>query len=234
MPEFLSTLISNYEHMNQFQEETSSEQEKSEPWRNYVTCLNEGLQNRNPLIGRDVELERTIQVLCRKEKNNPLHVGEPGVGKTALAYGLAARIEAGNVPERLTGCRIYELDLGNLLAGTQYRGEFEKRLKAIMEGIRKEGHAIVYIDEIHNLIGAGRTGDSSMDASNMLKPYLEGGEIRFIGSTTYEEFNRYFSRSRGLVRRFQQIDIQEPGIEETIHIVERVKRKIRNVPRSDL
>ena len=157
MPEFLSTLISNYEHMNQFQEETSSEQEKSEPWRNYVTCLNEGLQDRNPLIGRDVELERTIQVLCRKEKNNPLHVGEPGVGKTALAYGLAARIEAGNVPERLTGCRIYELDLGNLLAGTQYRGEFEKRLKAIMEGIRKEGHAIVYIDEIHNLIGAGRT-----------------------------------------------------------------------------
>ncbi len=102
-------------------------------------------------------------------------MGEPGVGKTALAYGLAARIEAGNVPERLTGCRIYELDLGNLLAGTQYRGEFEKRLKAIMEGIRKEGHAIVYIDEIHNLIGAGRTGDGSMDASNMLKPYLEGG-----------------------------------------------------------
>ena len=192
MPEFLSSLISNYEHMNQFQEETSSEQEKSEPWRNYVTCLNEGLQDRNPLIGRNVELERTIQVLCRKEKNNPLHVGEPGVGKTALAYGLAARIEAGNVPERLTGCRIYELDLGNLLAGTQYRGEFEKRLKAIMEGIRKEGHAIVYIDEIHNLIGAGRTGDGSMDASNMLKPYLEGGEIRFIGSTTYEEFNRYF------------------------------------------
>lgn len=122
MPEFLSSLISNYEHMNQFQEETSSEQEKSEPWRNYVTSLNEGLQDRNPLIGRNVELERTIQVLCRKEKNNPLHVGEPGVGKTALVYGLAARIEAGNVPERLTGCRIYELDLGNLLAGTQYRG----------------------------------------------------------------------------------------------------------------
>lgn len=225
MPEFLSSLISNYEHMNQFQEETSSEQEKSEPWRNYVTCLNEGLQDRNPLIGRNVELERTIQVLCRKEKNNPLHVGKPGVGKTALVYGLAARIEAGNVPERLTGCRIYELDLGNLLAGTQYRGEFEKRLKAIMEGIRKEGHAIVYIDEIHNLIGAGRTGDGSMDASNMLKPYLEGGEIRFIGSTTYEEFNRYFSRSRGLVRRFQQIDIQEPGIEETIHIVEGLKER---------
>ena len=225
MPEFLSTLISNYEHMNQFQEETSSEQEKSEPWRNYVTCLNEGLQDRNPLIGRNVELERTIQVLCRKEKNNPLHVGEPGVGKTALVYGLAARIEAGNVPERLTGCRIYELDLGTLLAGTQYRGDFEKRLKTIMEGVRNEGHAIIYIDEIHNLIGAGRTGDGSMDASNMLKPYLESGDIRFIGSTTYEEYNRYFARSKGLVRRFQQIDILEPSIEETIHIVEGLKEK---------
>ena len=229
LPEFLSLLITHYEEAELAEEAggtpSPDEQEKTEPWRNYVTCLNDHLADHNPLIGREMELERTIQVLCRKEKNNPLHVGEPGVGKTALAYGLAARIEAGNVPERLTGCRIYELDLGNLLAGTQYRGEFEKRLKAIMEGIRKEGHAIVYIDEIHNLIGAGRTGDSSMDASNMLKPYLEGGEIRFIGSTTYEEFNRYFSRSRGLVRRFQQIDIQEPGIEETIHIVEGLKEK---------
>ena len=225
MPEFLSSLISNYEHMNQFQEETSSEQEKSEPWRNYVTCLNEGLQDRNPLIGRNVELERTIQVLCRKEKNNPLHVGEPGVGKTALAYGLAARIEAGNVPERLAGFRIYELDLGSLLAGTQYRGDFEKRLKSIMEGIGREGNAIVYIDEIHNLIGAGRTGEGSMDASNMLKPYLEQGDIRFIGSTTYEEYNRYFSRSKGMVRRFQQIDIQEPSIDEAIRIIEGLKEK---------
>ena len=229
LPEFLSLLITHYEEAELAEEAggtpSPDEQEKTEPWRNYVTCLNDHLADHNPLIGREMELERTIQVLCRKEKNNPLHVGEPGVGKTALVYGLAARIEAGNVPERLTGCRIYELDLGNLLAGTQYRGEFEKRLKAIMEGIRKEGHAIVYIDEIHNLIGAGRTGDGSMDASNMLKPYLEGGEIRFIGSTTYEEFNRYFSRSRGLVRRFQQIDIQEPGIEETIHIVEGLKER---------
>ena len=167
----------------------------------------------------------TIQVLCRKEKNNPLHVGEPGVGKTALAYGLAARIEAGNVPERLAGFRIYELDLGSLLAGTQYRGDFEKRLKSIMEGIGREGNAIVYIDEIHNLIGAGRTGEGSMDASNMLKPYLETGAIRFIGSTTYDEYNRYFARSKGLVRRFQQIDILEPNIEEAIHIVEGLKEK---------
>ena len=225
LPEFISQLISRYEEVEEEDDLQASPQEKSEPWRNFVTCLNDCLQDHNPLIGREAELERTIQVLCRKEKNNPLHVGEPGVGKTSLAYGLAARIEAREVPERLLDCRIYELDLGTLLAGTQYRGDFEKRLKTIMEGVRNEGHAIIYIDEIHNLIGAGRTGDGSMDASNMLKPYLESGDIRFIGSTTYEEYNRYFARSKGLVRRFQQIDIHEPSIEETIHIVEGLKEK---------
>ena len=225
LPEFISQLISRYEEVEEEDDLQASPQEKSEPWRNFVTCLNDCLQDHNPLIGREAELERTIQVLCRKEKNNPLHVGEPGVGKTSLAYGLAARIEAREVPERLLDCRIYELDLGTLLAGAQYRGDFEKRLKTIMEGVRNEGHAIIYIDEIHNLIGAGRTGDGSMDASNMLKPYLESGDIRFIGSTTYEEYNRYFARSKGLVRRFQQIDILEPSIEETIHIVEGLKEK---------
>lgn len=225
LPEFISQLISRYEEVEEEDNLQTSPQEKSEPWRNFVTCLNDCLQDHNPLIGREAELERTIQVLCRKEKNNPLHVGEPGVGKTSLAYGLAARIEAREVPERLLDCRIYELDLGTLLAGTQYRGDFEKRLKTIMEGVRNEGRAIIYIDEIHNLIGAGRTGGGSMDASNMLKPYLESGDIRFIGSTTYEEYNRYFARSKGLVRRFQQIDIHEPSIEETIHIVEGLKEK---------
>ncbi|WP_195547557.1 AAA family ATPase [Bacteroides intestinalis] len=225
LPEFISQLISRYEEVEEEDNLQTSPQEKSEPWRNFVTCLNDCLQDHNPLIGREAELERTIQVLCRKEKNNPLHVGEPGVGKTSLAYGLAARIEAREVPERLLDCRIYELDLGTLLAGTQYRGDFEKRLKTIMEGVRNERRAIIYIDEIHNLIGAGRTGDGSMDASNMLKPYLESGDIRFIGSTTYEEYNRYFARSKGLVRRFQQIDIHEPSIEETIHIVEGLKEK---------
>ena len=225
LPEFISQLISRYEEVEEEDNLQTSPQEKSEPWRNFVTCLNDCLQDHNPLIGREAELERTIQVLCRKEKNNPLHVGEPGVGKTSLAYGLAARIETREVPERLLDCRIYELDLGTLLAGTQYRGDFEKRLKTIMEGVRNEGRAIIYIDEIHNLIGAGRTGDGSMDASNMLKPYLESGDIRFIGSTTYEEYNRYFARSKGLVRRFQQIDIHEPSIEETIHIVEGLKEK---------
>ena len=143
-------------------------------------------------------LTRTIQVLCRRDKNNPLHVGEPGVGKTALIWGLARMIQEGNVPERLKGSRIYQLDIGTLLAGTQYRGDFEHRIKQIMDGIQEESDKnIVYIDEIHTLVGAGATGEGSMDASNMLKPYLESGSIRFIGSTTYEEYNRHFSFARG-------------------------------------
>jgi len=194
--------------------------ENNQPWRSFVTCINENLDSHNPLIGRERELERTIQILCRKDKNNPLHVGEPGVGKTALVYGLAEMIEKGEVPERLKGIKIYAMDMGTLLAGTQFRGDFEKRIKAIMDGIQKEGKAIVYIDEIHNMVGAGQTGEGSMDASNMLKPYLEKGDIRFIGSTTYQEYNRYFSKSKGIVRRFQQIDIPEPSIDETIKIIE--------------
>jgi len=197
-----------------------------QPWRDLVTCLNDTYQQHNPLIGREQELERTIQVLCRKEKNNPLHIGEPGVGKTALVYGLAQRIEEGRVPQRLKFSRIYMLDLGTLLAGTQFRGDFEKRIKMVMDGISKEsGHNIVYIDEIHNLVGAGAVGESSMDAGNMLKPYLDAGSLRFIGSTTYEEYNRYFSRSKGLVRRFQQIDISEPSVDETLNILKQLKKE---------
>lgn len=196
------------------------EDEEQKPWKDFVTCINDEVASHNPLIGREHELERTIQILCRKDKNNPLHVGEPGVGKTALVYGLAALIEKGEVPERLRDIKIYSMDMGTLLAGTQFRGDFEKRLKAIMDGIQHEGKAIVYIDEIHNLVGAGQTGEGSLDASNMLKPYLEKGDIRFIGSTTYQEYNRYFSKSKGIVRRFQQIDIAEPSIDETIKIIE--------------
>ena len=202
------------------------EEEEKEPdaWRKLVTCMNDHYSSRNPLIGREDELRRTIQVLCRREKNNPLHVGEPGVGKTALVWGLARRIEEGNVPKRLKGSRIYMLDMGTLLAGTQYRGEFESRIKMIMDGIQNEGeNNIVYIDEIHTLVGTGATGESPMDASNMLKPYLESGKIRFIGSTTYEEYNRYFSRSKGLIRRFQQIDIVEPSVEETKNIIKQLQ-----------
>lgn len=220
--EFMAELINQYEELEEIEGDS---EEKSKPWKNLVTCLNDHLSEHNPLIGRTEELERTIQVLCRKDKNNPLHVGEPGVGKTALVYGLAKLIEQGNVPERLLGYKIYELELGSLLAGTQFRGDFEKRLKLIMDGILEEGNAIVYIDEIHNLVGAGKTSDGSMDAGNMLKPYLEGGEIRFIGSTTFEEYNRYFSKSKGLIRRFQQIDILEPSPEESIHIIEGLQGK---------
>ena len=190
----------------------------------FVTCINDHLKDHNPLIGRDAELERTIHVLCRKDKNNPLHVGEPGVGKTALIYGLAQRIEDGNVPDTLKGFKIYQIDMAAMLAGTQYRGDFEKRVKQTMDYLSGLDNAIVYIDEIHSIVGAGATGDSAMDASNMLKPYLEGGKLRFIGSTTYEEFNRQLSRNKGVVRRFQQIDILEPSVDETIEIINGLKK----------
>ena len=221
--DFMSHLISICES-NHEEQDTRKEKTASATWKHLVTCMNDLYKSHNPLIGREEELTRTIQVLCRLEKNNPLHVGEPGVGKTALVWGLAQRIEEGNIPSRLKGSRIYQLDLGTLLAGTQYRGDFENRIKQIMEGIGKEsGNNIVYIDEIHTLVGAGAIGDSAMDASNILKPYLESGSIRFIGATTYEEYNRHFSRSKGLVRRFQQIDIKEPSTAETMDIIRQLK-----------
>ena len=193
-------------------------------WRDYVLCINDHLADHNPLIGREAELERTIQVLCRKDKNNPLHIGEPGVGKTSIVYGLAQRIQDGNVPETLKDVKIYQLDLGSLIAGTQYRGDFEKRLKTVMNGVASQPGAILYIDEIHNIVGAGQTGEGSMDASNLLKPYLESGRVRFIGATTYEEYNRYIMRNKGLTRRFQQVPIDEPSVDETIKIVHMLKQ----------
>lgn len=225
--EFISDLVTEFENSEYDFDDDGEEagQEQGEAWRRYVTCINDDIENHNPLIGRHEELERTIQVLCRKDKNNPLHVGEPGVGKTALVYGLASMIERGEVPERLKGSLIFSMDMGSMLAGTQYRGDFEKRIKQVMDGISKLGNAIVYIDEIHNIIGAGRTDGGPMDASNMLKPYLESGKVRFIGSTTYDEYNKYVAQSRGIVRRFQQIDIAEPSIEETLKIVEGLKGK---------
>ena len=225
---FISSLITEYEEQDfedLFGSNEDDETAKAESWRKLVVNMNETVDSHNPLIGREAELERTIQVLCRKDKNNPLHIGEPGVGKTALVYGLVSRIVEGNVPERLKNSVVYQLDLGTLLAGTQYRGDFENRMKMILDGVKNEGNAIIYMDEIHNIVGAGAIGESSMDAGNMLKPYLESGDIRFIGSTTYEEFNKYFSKSKGLVRRFQQIDITEPSIEETINILKQLKGK---------
>ena len=194
-------------------------------WHQLVTCISDKVEQHNPLIGREQELDRTIQVLCRAEKNNPLHIGEPGVGKTALVYGLAKLINDGKVPERLKGARIYSMDIAQMLAGAQYRGDFEKRIKMVMEGATKEGNCIIYLDEIHNVIGAGRSSDGGPDASNMLKQYLEAGDIRFIGSTTYEEYNRYIAQSKGIVRRFQQIDIKEPTEEEAIKILEGLQYK---------
>jgi ATP-dependent Clp protease ATP-binding subunit ClpA len=205
----------------------NEEEQKTSPndWTQYVTCLNELVGPHNPLIGREEELERTIQILCRKDKNNPLHVGEVGVGKTALAYGLAAMIENGNVPERIAGSKIFELDLGALIAGTQYRGEFEKRLKAVLNGVESRGKAILYIDEIHNLIGAGKVEGGTMDASNLLKPYLEQGTIRFMGATTYDEYNKHFLRSKGFARRFEKVDIKEPTEDECKLILRGLKQK---------
>ena len=226
---FMSQLINFCDFDDELEEKGEQSGDKA-AWKKLVTCMNDLYKEQNPLIGREQELQRTIQVLCRRDKNNPLHVGEPGVGKTALVWGLARMIEEGKVPERLMGCKIYQLDMGTLLAGTQYRGDFENRIKMIMDGVAAEQDYpaepvanIVYIDEIHTLVGAGATSDSAMDASNMLKPYLEAGSIRFIGSTTYEEYNRYFSRSKGIVRRFQQIDIPEPTIDEAKHILKQLQ-----------
>ena len=221
---FLTKLISIYDYDAQLEKE--KKQRSISEWKALVTCMNDLCMDRNPLIGREAELERTIQVLCRCDKNNPLHIGEPGVGKTALVWGLAKRIQEGQVPPRLQGSRIYQLDIGTLLAGTQYRGDMENRIKQIMDGIEQEGEGnIVYIDEIHTLVGAGAVNNSAMDASNMLKPYLESGSIRFIGATTYEEYNKHFSRSKGMTRRFQQIDIAEPSIEEATNIVMQLRSR---------
>lgn len=233
--QFFEALLCYYDGSDTSDELLSEEDELDldhAPWRQLVTCLNDTYTKHNSLIGRAEELERTIQVLCRKDKNNPLHVGEAGVGKTALVYGLTAMIERGEVPERLKGAKVYMMDMGTMVAGTQFRGDFEKRIKQVMDGLAAEGNTILYIDEIHNLVGAGRNGDSALDASNMLKPYLESGTIRFIGSTTYEEYNRYIAKQKSLVRRFQQIDIPEPSIDEAVAILNGLKgsyEKFHNV-----
>ncbi|MDY4734001.1 MAG: AAA family ATPase [Sodaliphilus sp.] len=205
------------------EDDYSSPSRKNDKWKKYVTCINEHLAEKNPLIGRERELDRTIQVLCRKDKNNPLHIGEPGVGKTALVYGVARRIEEGKVPDRLKGCNIYQLDMGTLLAGTRFRGDMEQRLKQIMEGVTSEAHCIIYLDEIHNIVGAGKGAEGGSDVSDLLKPYLDDDRIRVIGATTYTEYNKNFTRSVGMIRRFQTIDVEEPSIDEAIHILKSLK-----------
>jgi ATP-dependent Clp protease ATP-binding subunit ClpA len=203
------------------------ERAKSDPLSEYsVNLVAKAREGRiDPLIGRDSEVDRTIQVLCRRTKNNPLYVGDPGVGKTAIAEGLALRIATGDVPDVLSEAVIYSLDMGQLLAGTRYRGDFEERLKAVMKQVEEDEQAILFIDEIHTIIGAGATSGGAMDASNLLKPALQTGGLRCIGSTTYKEFRSYFEKDRALARRFQKIDVVEPTIPDTIKILQGLKSR---------
>ena len=179
----------------------------------------------DPLIGRHSEVERTVQILCRRRKNNPLFVGEAGVGKTAIAEGLAKKIVDGDVPEVLADCTLYALDMGGLVAGTKYRGDFEKRLKAVLADLKRQPNAILFIDEIHTIIGAGAASGGVMDASNLIKPVLASGDLRCIGSTTYQEYRGIFEKDRALARRFQKIDINEPTVEETVQILKGLKTR---------
>src|SRR5438270_1693982 len=215
------------------QPETHQEQERDEkPNRRNQDALSNYCVNLNkkaaagkidPLIGRDIEIERTIQILCRRTKNNPLYVGDPGVGKTAIAEGLAKRIVEGDVPEVLAKSTIFALDMGALLAGTRYRGDFEERLKAVVTELEAHPGSILFIDEIHTVIGAGATSGGAMDASNLLKPALASGNLRCIGSTTYKEYRNYFEKDRALVRRFQKIDVNEPSLEDSVKILRGLK-----------
>ena len=206
-------------------DEPGEENGAAKPLESYASNLNEqARQGRiDPLIGREHEVERVVQILVRRRKNNPLLVGEAGVGKTAIAEGLARRIVDGQVPEIISDAVVYSLDLGALLAGTKYRGDFEKRLKGLLAELKKEKHAILFIDEIHTIIGAGSASGGVMDASNLLKPMLSSGEIRCIGSTTFSEFRGIFEKDAALARRFQKIDVNEPSVEDTYQILKGLK-----------
>ena len=199
--------------------------ENGDPLALYTTNLIERASNAkiDPLIGRENEVKRTIQILCRRRKNNPVYVGDPGVGKTAIAEGLALKIQRGEVPSALKDCTVYSLDMGSLLAGTRYRGQFEQRLKSVIKALQEIPGVILFIDEIHTIVGAGAVSGGSMDASNILKPALASGELRCIGATTYPEFKQAFDKDKALARRFQKVDISEPSIEDTIKILQGLK-----------
>jgi ATP-dependent Clp protease ATP-binding subunit ClpA len=207
--------------------ETDKEKKKSNPLEAYtVDMVKMAAEGKlDPLIGRESELQRTMQVLCRRRKNNPIFVGEPGVGKTAMAEGLAQKIYSGEVPELLNDMRVYSLDLGGMLAGSKFRGDFEQRLKGVISELQKRKNVILFIDEIHTIVGAGATSSGSMDASNILKPVLASGEIRCIGSTTYEEFKNHFEKDRALSRRFEKIEISEPSIDESVKILKGLRSR---------
>ena len=206
-------------------EKKDKQQQQGEALTAYCVNLNEKAKKGrvDPLIGREPEVERAIQILCRRQKNNPLLVGDPGVGKTAIAEGLARKIIESEVPEVLAGATIFSLDMGALLAGTRYRGDFEERLKAVVKELEAHPHAILFIDEIHTVIGAGATSGGAMDASNLLKPALQAGTLRCMGSTTYKEYRQHFEKDRALVRRFQKIDVNEPSVPDAIKILQGLK-----------
>ncbi len=211
-------------------EAETGESRQESPLETYASNLNEQAKRGkiDPLIGRQSEVDRTIQILCRRRKNNPLFVGEAGVGKTAIAEGLAKKIVDGDVPEVLAGSTLYALDMGGLVAGTKYRGDFEKRLKAVLADLKRQPHAILFIDEIHTIIGAGAASGGVMDASNLIKPVLASGDLRCIGSTTYQEYRGIFEKDRALARRFQKIDINEPSVEETFLILKGLKTRFED------
>ena len=209
------------------QDDQKSSKKKANPLESYTVNLIDRAANDklDPLIGRELEMERTMQVLCRRRKNNPIFVGDPGVGKTAMAEGLAQKIWDGDVPELLKDVRIYSLDLGGMLAGSKFRGDFEQRLKGVVAELKKRKNAILFIDEIHTIVGAGATSSGSMDASNILKPFLSTGELRCIGSTTYEEYKNHFEKDRALSRRFEKIDILEPPVKDAIRILKGLRTR---------
>ena len=215
------------EKLEDHSEQTSTQDAESQPLENYTTNLNQRAMQGliDPLIGRDDEVERTVQILCRRRKNNPLLVGEAGVGKTALAEGLAKRIVDKEVPGVLLDSTIFSLDLGSLVAGTKYRGDFEKRLKGVLKQLKQRPGAVLFIDEIHTIIGAGSASGGVMDASNLIKPMLANGELKCIGSTTYAEYRSVFEKDHALARRFQKIDIEEPNIDETVDILKGLKTR---------
>jgi ATP-dependent Clp protease ATP-binding subunit ClpA len=218
---------SEFESAEEEQEEKQAKRKKKDPLSQFTTDLTEAARNGElePLIGREDILERTIQVLCRRLKNNPVHLGDPGVGKTAITEGLAQRIADETVPAALRNYHIYRLDMGGMLAGTRYRGDFEERMKQIIQTLEKRDDAILFIDEIHTLVGAGAVSGGSMDASNMLKPALSSGKLRCIGASTYEEFRKFFEKDRALSRRFQKIEVAEPTEDDTIEILQGLKPK---------
>jgi ATP-dependent Clp protease ATP-binding subunit ClpA len=209
------------------EEEMSQDTSTRSPLESYASNLNQVAKNGkiDPLVGRDDEIQRTVQILCRRRKNNPLFVGEAGVGKTAIVEGLAKLIAEGKVPDAIKNSTLYSLDLGSLLAGTKYRGDFEKRLKALLQQLKREPGAILFIDEIHTIIGAGAASGGVMDASNLIKPLLASGELKCVGSTTFQEYRGIFEKDRALARRFQKIDVREPSVGETVHILKGLKER---------